>query len=148
MRSSMHRLSAIAVFFLGAWVLAEPLWAADDLLKKVKERGTLRACTINYVPWNIKNPLTNAWEGINIEFVEEIAQALGVEIEYIDTTWATVIQSLQTDKCDLGAAALWTSPQRAELVTFTRPTGVMALACSCLPIPRATRSRTSISLAR
>lgn len=34
-----------------------------------------------------------------------------------------MIQNLQTDKCDLGAAALWTSPARAEVVSFTRSIG-------------------------
>jgi len=104
---------------------AAPAWSAepDTLLQRVKESSTLRACAAAYVPWNLKNPITNEWEGIDSDITQAIGKALGVKIEYVDVTWATVITSLQTGKCDIAVAALWTSPARAEQVSFTRPIG-------------------------
>lgn len=100
-----------------------PSYAQDDLLERVKERGTLRVCTINYTPWNIFNPTDNSWTGINVEIVEELAASLEVKIEWVDSAWSTLIQNIKTDKCDLGSAALWTSGARAQNVSFTRPVG-------------------------
>jgi len=116
---------SVSVFFgiLTLAAAASPAQSADDRLEKIKDRGVLRACTVNYVPWNIKNPATNEWEGINIEIAQEIANGLEVDIEYVDSAWSTVIQSVDTDKCDIAVGALWTAPARAETVLFTQPIG-------------------------
>ena len=98
-----------------------PASAADDLLQKVKERGVLRVCDIAYTPWNIKNPATNEWEGINPEIAAEFAKMLNVKLEHVDIAWATFIQSITTGKCDFSIAPSWITPARAEAVTFTRP---------------------------
>jgi cyclohexadienyl dehydratase len=95
----------------------------DNLLQKVKERGALRVCSASYSPWNVKNPVSNEWEGIVPDIVKEIGEVLKIRIEWVDSTWATIIPSVQTDKCDMVGAAVWTSPQRAELVSFTRAIG-------------------------
>ena len=95
----------------------------DNALQRVKDRGTLRVCTAAYAPWNVKNPTNNEWEGIVPDIVKGIAEALKVKLEWVDSSWATVIAGVQSDKCDLIGAALWTAPQRAEVVSFTRPIG-------------------------
>lgn len=95
--------------------------ADDNLLQTVKERGVLRVCDVDYAPWNVKNPATNKWEGINVDIVDEVAGMLKVKLEHVDATWATVIPSMTTGKCDFSSAGLYISPARAELVTFTRP---------------------------
>ncbi len=83
----------------------------------------MRVCSAAYSPWNIKNPITNQWEGIVPDIVNEIGTALDVEIEWVDVSWSTVVPSVQSNKCDLVGAALWTAPQRAEIISFTRPIG-------------------------
>lgn len=118
--ATMRLLAAASAIMLCA---TAPTLAQDDLLERVKERGTLRVCTINYHPWNILNPTDNSWSGINIDIVQEVATSLEVSIEWVDSAWSTVIQNVQTDKCDLGVAALWTSGPRAQNVSFTRPVG-------------------------
>jgi ABC-type amino acid transport substrate-binding protein len=95
--------------------------AGDNLLQTVKDRGVMRVCDVEYAPWNVKNPATNQWEGINIDVVNLVAGMLKVKLEHVDATWATVIPSMTTGKCDFAGAGLYISPARAELVTFTRP---------------------------
>jgi ABC-type amino acid transport substrate-binding protein len=97
--------------------------AQDDLLASVKKNGTLRVCAINYTPWNILDPVKSTWDGINVEIVNEIGKALDVKVAWVDSAWSTIIQNVKTNKCELAAAALWTSPPRAENVSFTRPVG-------------------------
>src|SRR4029453_14118515 len=118
------RKSAMLVAFVAgcSMVISASSVAAqqDNLLQKVKDKGTLRVCSAPYNPWNFKNPTKNEWEGIVPDIVKEIGEALKVKIEWVDATWATIIPSLQSDKCDLAGAALWTAPQRAEAISFTR----------------------------
>jgi ABC-type amino acid transport substrate-binding protein len=93
----------------------------DNLLQTIKDRGVMRVCDVDYAPWNVKNPATNQWEGINVDILNEIAGILKVKLEHVDATWATVIPSMTTGKCDFSGAGLYISPARAELVTFTMP---------------------------
>ena len=103
-------------------VAAPTVRAADDnLLQTIKNRGMMRVCDVDYAPWNVKNPGTNQWEGVNVDIANLIAGMLKVKLEHVDATWATVIPSITTQKCDFAAAGLYISPPRAELVTFTRP---------------------------
>ncbi|MBV9522042.1 MAG: amino acid ABC transporter substrate-binding protein [Alphaproteobacteria bacterium] len=113
-------LGSFLVIGAGATPAAEQ---QDNLLARIKEKGVLRACTAAYSPWNVKNPVTNEWEGIVADIVKEIGESLKVKVEWVDTSFSTIIPSLQSDKCELGAAPLWTAPQRAEQVSFTRPIG-------------------------
>jgi ABC-type amino acid transport substrate-binding protein len=95
--------------------------ADDNLLQTIKDRGVVRVCDVDYTPWNIKNPATNQWEGINVDIVGLAADLLKVKLEHVDATWATVIPSMTTGKCDFAGAGFYITPARAELVSFTRP---------------------------
>jgi ABC-type amino acid transport substrate-binding protein len=94
--------------------------ADDNLLQKIKERGTMRVCDVDYAPWNVMNPATNQWEGINVDLLTEVAAMLKVKLEHVDATWATLIPNMTTGKCDFSGAGLFISPARAQQVTFTR----------------------------
>ncbi len=93
----------------------------DNLLQTIKDRGVMRVCDVDYAPWNVKNPATNQWEGINVDILNEIAGMLKVKLEHVDATWATVIPSMTTGKCDFSGAGLYISPARAQQGTFTAP---------------------------
>ena len=60
-------------------------------------------------------------EGINVDIVGLAADLLKVKLEHVDATWATVIPSMTTGKCDFAGAGFYITPARAELVSFTRP---------------------------
>src|SRR6266852_666622 len=78
--------------------------ADDNLLQTIKSRGVMRVCDVDYAPWNVKNPGTNQWEGVNVDIVDLIAGMLKVKVEHVDATWATVIPSMTTQKCDFAGA--------------------------------------------
>jgi polar amino acid transport system substrate-binding protein len=123
--SRVSLLGGIAIAFAIAFA-APPAGAQEEpdrLLETIKKRGVMRACAVGYVPWIVRNPINDQWEGINAEIADEIAKPLNVKIEYIEVNWATILQSLQTGKCDIAVTATWTAPQRAELISFTRPIG-------------------------
>lgn len=111
-------LGALASFLLAGMGAA---YSADDLLQTIKSRGVMRVCHVGYAPWNVKNPGTNEWEGINVDLANLIAGMLKVKIENVDSTWATIIPNMTTQRCDFSAAGLFISPARAELITFSRP---------------------------
>jgi ABC-type amino acid transport substrate-binding protein len=91
----------------------------DTLLQQIKKNGVMRVCQGAYPPYNVKNPQTGEWEGLNVDLMKEIAGFLSVKIEDVDSSFPTLIPSLLTRKCDISAAATYVTPARAEQVLFT-----------------------------
>src|SRR5579864_6646813 len=81
----------------GASAAAEP----DSLLSQIKSRGSIVICEAAYPPYNVKNPKTGDWEGLDVDLEAEIAKDLGVKIQRVDTSFAALIPSINTHKCDL-----------------------------------------------
>ena len=113
----------LAAFVTSAFLLASsgPSQAqqGDTLLQQIKRAGVLRVCQAPYPPYNVKNPQSGEWEGLNVDIVKEIAAQLSVKIENVDSSFSTLIPSLMTKKCDLSAGATYVTPARAEQVLFT-----------------------------
>lgn len=93
----------------------------DALLQQIKKNGVIRVCQAAYPPYNVKNPQSGDWEGLNVDIVKQIAAFLSVKIENVDSSFATLIPSLLTKKCDVSAAATYVTPARAEQVLFSTP---------------------------
>ena len=90
----------------GASAAAEP----DSLLSQIKERGSIVICEAAYPPYNVKNPKTGDWEGLDVDLEGEIAKDLGVKVQRVDTSFAGLIPSINTHKCDLSTAACTAGP--------------------------------------
>jgi ABC-type amino acid transport substrate-binding protein len=119
--TTKRTMAAIGLAMLMGVVGTTGARAADDLLKTIKDRGKVLVCDAEYAPWNVKNPATNAWEGIDVDIVNLIAKEMKVEVEHVDATFGTAILSMTTQKCDFIAAPFYISAARAEQVSFTRP---------------------------
>lgn len=105
----------------GLLAMASSASAQDDKLEKIKAAGELRVCNADYKPSNFKNPLTNEWEGVNVDIAQFIADQLKVKLVNVDANWGTIPQSIATDKCDISSASTYVTPDRAELALFTIP---------------------------
>jgi ABC-type amino acid transport substrate-binding protein len=113
---------ALGVFGLVAFLAASatPAFAAgDNLIAQIKERGALRVCEAAYPPYNVKNPKSGQWEGMDVDIAADMAKELGVKLEHVDSTFATLIPSINTGKCDLSIAATYVTPPRAEQVLYS-----------------------------
>src|SRR5215469_11368957 len=92
----------------------------DTLLQQIKQRGTIKVCDGAYPPYNVKDPKSGEWQGLNDDIAAALGTTLGVKVEHVDTSFSTLIPSLTTRKCDLSIAATYITPARAEQVLFTR----------------------------
>ena len=99
------------------------LQAADDLLDRIKSSGTLKVCHAEALPWGAKDPKTNKWIGTDVEAAKHLAKTIGVKIDHVDTQWATLIPSLETNKCHIVMAPMFRTPERAMRILFSNPSG-------------------------
>ncbi|MEM8530818.1 MAG: transporter substrate-binding domain-containing protein [Chloroflexota bacterium] len=94
---------------------------SGDLLSEVQGRGTLLVATdSNYAPQSFKNP-DDTWEGFDIDVAREIANRLGVEIEFLDISFDVVTAGSWNDRWDINVGSMTVTPERQESLIFTAP---------------------------
>ncbi len=124
MSSSMARTArAFAAPLLLALAAAAPLPStAGPVLDRVKASGTVRVCIWpNYYGVTFRNPRTQQLGGIDIELSAAFAQDLQVKLEYVDSSFVTLIDDVRSGRCDVAMFAVGMLPQRVEQLRFTRP---------------------------
>ena len=103
----------------GAVSLTAGMAAAQGLISEVQQRGTLRIGVAEGPPYQFPDPMTGEWIGLNLDLAEEVAEILGVELEVVPGTWATLVTGLNVGQYDVVFANLFATPQRAVSVAFT-----------------------------
>ncbi|MBQ7731924.1 MAG: transporter substrate-binding domain-containing protein [Lentisphaeria bacterium] len=78
-----------------------------DALQTVMACGVLRVGTTgDYCPMSYLNPETHAYEGFDAALAEDLAASLGVELEYVPTTWPTLMRDTLDRKFDLALCGI------------------------------------------
>jgi len=116
-------LAAAGGLLLLAAALALPERAqAQGVLERVRAAGTVRVCVWpDYYGVSLRNPRTQQFVGIDIDLSAEFARDLGLKLQYVDSSFASLIADLEGDRCDVAMFAVGMLPQRMERLRFTRP---------------------------
>lgn len=106
----------------------EPVWArpAVDTLATVRRRGVLRVGVVPVEPFVMRNA-SGELIGFSIDLGRQLADDIGVGVEFVPTAWSQVIADLVNQHFDVIAAGLWITPARALLVNFSNPTSIGAV---------------------
>lgn len=109
-------LAVIAVLALQMPALAE------DAGRRVKASGTVRVCVWpDYYGVTHRNANTHKLEGIDIDLSNELARDLQVKVQHVDSSFVTLIDDLQNDRCDIAMFAVGMLPQRMQHLRFSKP---------------------------
>ena len=120
---SMKYLRVLLAVVIAIPLLGTSAHAQDNKIQEMKDRNVLRMCMAEALPANIENPETQQWEGYNVDMGNHLAEIIGVEPEYVDSTWGIIIAALKADKCDIAVVGLFRLAQRAEVILFSNPWG-------------------------
>ncbi len=108
-------------------VLAVALFAvsgaafAQSTIDKIKDEGVLKVGMADSVPMQYKDTKSGEWRGFNVDMANNLADVLGVKLEIVDATWATLIPGLMGKQWDICLVDMFATPQRAVTVMFTDP---------------------------
>jgi cyclohexadienyl dehydratase len=114
-------LPAVAAALLA---IAPPVLAqgptGGDRLEAVIESGKLRVCTTgDYKPFTFLDPTSGSYEGIDIDLAKSLAAALGVEPEFVATSWKTLLPDFTADKCDIAMGGISVTLDRQKQAFFS-----------------------------
>ena len=82
----------------------------------------LRVCIWpDYYGVSFRDPRTQKLSGIDIDLSAEFARELGAKLQYVDSSFAALIDDVKGERCDIAMFAVGTLPQRQAQLKFTRP---------------------------
>lgn len=95
---------------------------AGAVLDRVRASGTVRVCVWpDYYGVTYRNPRTQQLAGIDIDLSAALASDLKAKVAYVDSSFATLVQDLNTDRCDIAMFAVAMLPQRRSQLAFSQP---------------------------
>ncbi|MCG8530396.1 MAG: transporter substrate-binding domain-containing protein [Desulfovibrionales bacterium] len=102
----------------------------ESVIQKIVERNKLRVGFSTFVPWAMKDK-DGEFIGFEIDVMKELAKDLGVDIEFVPTTWSGIIPALLSNKFDMIIGGMSVTTSRNLKVNFSDPydyTGIEVLA--------------------
>ena len=115
-------ISRRAVLALAALAAAAPLAAqAADALPDLKGRKVVVVTENAYPPLQFVDPKSGKQIGWEYDAMNEIAKRLNFKVEYQNTSWDAMIQSVSDKQYDIGMTGITIKDERKEKVDFSDP---------------------------
>jgi polar amino acid transport system substrate-binding protein len=108
----------LAVFFITT--PTGPVSADDPftVINRIKASGKLNfPVMVSEEPGYIKDPRSGEWTGFYVDWGRQLAELLGVQVNFVETTWGNLAADFQAGKVDL-AIGLNPNPRRGLVVDY------------------------------
>lgn len=106
-----------------------PCAFAGERLDKIMESKVLRVGTPgDYKPFSMK--AGEGFEGLDIELIEKMANEMGLQVEFVQSSWPTLMQDLADNKFDIavgGISRTQVRMQKNDMLPGYAPFGKVAL---------------------
>ena len=91
-------------------------------LDRIGQQGVLRVGTTgDFKPFSYLNPATNDYEGHDIDAAKLLAESLGVKIQFVKTTWPTLLKGVQEDQYDIAMCGITRNLARQKVAALSHP---------------------------
>lgn len=112
---------AVLVVIIGiTWLLYQKSTTLDDSFKDIKERGVL--IVGSDMPYGVMEFFdNNKPAGIDVDIAQEIANRLGLKLEFNDYNWGTLFAKLKNNEIDLAISSITITPERQKEILFSNP---------------------------
>jgi len=93
-----------------------------DALSSILDSKKLRVCIWpEYYGISYLDPRTQKLRGIDIDLAYELGKDLGVNVVFVESSFATLIFDIQNKRCDIAMFAIGRTPLRLEQLALTTP---------------------------
>ncbi len=113
----MKKINKAAVLFTALFMVGLIFGYREynDPFNRVKRTGVLKVgMTGDYLPVSFYNEDTGTYSGFDVELIETMADELGVKIEYIRTTWPTLMEDTLNRRFDLAICGITITDERKQ----------------------------------
>jgi len=117
----LHRFLAAGVLTVGL-SMAGPAAMAGGTHDRVQSSKSVRVCIWpDYYGITYRNPRTQQLVGIDIDLAQELAADLSLKVEFVDSSFASLVSDVLGERCDIAMFAVAMLAQRMQHLRFTRP---------------------------
>ena len=94
-----------------------------SVLDKVLETRTIRVGTTgDFLPFTYQlDPTSNTYYGVDIELAKDLAASLDAKVEFVKTSWPTMMADLKANKFDIGMSGITIKLGRQRQALFSIP---------------------------
>ena len=93
-----------------------------SVIEIIRERGVLKVgTTLDYKPMSYIDPETGSYVGYDVELVKDLAAALNVDIEFVRTSWPTLMDDALSCKFDLAICGITITDERKKQALMSDP---------------------------
>ena len=111
----MCALPAVTAYASSEKAGTESAAMETSVLEAIRKRGVLKVGTAgDYQPMSYLDPETGTYVGFDAELAEDLASSLGVEIQYVETSWPTLMEDTLAGKFDLAICGITITDTRKE----------------------------------
>jgi cyclohexadienyl dehydratase len=108
---------------IAATVLSPPCFAGKAL-DSIRALGVVRVGTTgDYKPFTLR-AADGTYSGADIVMAQRLAQELQVKVEFVPTTWATLLPDFMAHKYDIAMGGVSILPERAAQGDFSTPVDI------------------------
>lgn len=123
-----RRFAGIALASAAALALAVPASAqstqqslsSGSVIESIKQEGVIKIGLSIFRPWSMRD-LNGELVGFELDVGRELAKDMGVEVEFVPTSWDGIIPALVSGKFDVIISGMSITPQRNLTVNFSDP---------------------------
>lgn len=114
--------SSVAIASLAeALTVLRPAPVAGHTLERILASGVLRVgTTLDYPPFSFTNS-DGQPDGIDVALAGMLAASLGVQAEFIRTSWPTLMTDFTEGRFDIGMSGISRTLERARVAAFSEP---------------------------
>lgn len=112
----------LGTLFLVFLFLFENVNAKQDKLDRIIQSKTLKVCVwINYYGISYLDQRTQKLVGIDSDLAQQLALDLNVAVEFVPSSFASLVNDVTNEKCDIAMFAIGNTKSRREKMQFTTP---------------------------
>lgn len=123
-----RRLAGFALASAAALALALPASAqstqqslsSGSVIESIKKDGVIKIGLSLFRPWSMRD-LNGELVGFELDVGRKLAEDMGVEVEFVPTSWDGIIPALVSGKFDVIISGMSITPQRNLTVNFSDP---------------------------
>lgn len=94
--------------------------SAQSVIETIQKRGAIKIGLSIFKPWSMRDK-NGELIGFELDVGQKLADDMGVDAEFIPTSWDGIIPALVAGKFDVIISGMTTTPQRNLTINFTDP---------------------------
>lgn len=106
--------------------------SAGPVTERIAKNGVMRVCIWpDYYSITYRNPRNQELSGIDVTLSAAFASDLGVKLEYVESSFAKLVDDINMNRCDIAMFGVGITAQRQQLLAFSQPylqSGIYAMA--------------------